>query len=446
MSVIILLMFIFADSDKSLFAQTTPNKPEVGKPCPDFVLEEVTHYSKSKVTLKDFKGQWLILDFWFTGCTSCISSFPKINQLQREFKDQIKFVLVGKNDKKFNGDIEQLFEKLRLKQQLNLISAYDSLLHGNWEITKMPHMIVIDPEGIVRHITGGRDMTNEKLKDMIAGKPVTFYPKNRISIDFNPWENSTGGQILYRSVLTRWNGEKQESGYPLNDFVNFNLNRLKKGWTVSMVPLYALYNYAYFGRWTWTWRDPEYYGKYYHRPLLQMKDTTKFAFDYRTMSSAEANLFNYSLFLPYPEITEEILMEEIRKNLASVFGYKVEVKSMPMPVYYLMAQPSAKSKLVTKGGEPDNGVGDDQKGYRSFATGFTLKNQPMDRLLRLITWYLADKTIDPFIDKTGITGNIDITIDADLTDWENINNALKRNGLELVRDKLEMNVILISDI
>ena len=438
-------MFIFAGSNQSLFSQTTPNKPEVGKPCPDFVLETVTHYSKRKVTLKDFKGQWLILDFWFTGCSSCITSFPKIHELQAEFKDQIQFLLVGKNDKKFNGDIEELFEKLRKKQNLNIASAYDSLLHSKWGIRSMPYMIVIDPEGTVKHITGGRDMTSEKLSDMLAGKSVNFYPRNREAVIFDPSNYTTTGEIFYRSILTRWNGEKQSSGYPLKDFAKASGDQLQQGWTVSMVPLFALYNFAYFGLWTWTWRDPEYYGKYYHKPLLHMKDTTTFSFDYRTMSSVEANLFNYNLVLPHQIVTEEILMDEIRKNLSSVFGYKVEVKSMPMPVYYLVAHPSARKKLITKGGEPDNGVGDDQKGYKSFATGFTLKNQPIDRLLRLITWYLADKTMDPFLDKTGITANIDITIDADLTSWEDINRALKRNGLELVKEKLEMKVIIIMD-
>lgn len=442
--IILLVMFIVAGSVQSLSAQITPNKPEVGKPCPDFVLEKVTHYSKNNVTLKDFKGQWLILDFWFTGCTSCISSFPKINQLQKEFKGQIKFVLVGKNDKKFNGDIEQLFEKLRLKQQLNLTSAYDSMLHGNWGITKMPHMIVIDPEGIVRHITGGRDMTNEKLKDMLAGKPVTFYPKNMIS-DFSPWENGARGQILYRSVLTRWHGEKQESGYPLNDFVNFNFDRIKEGWTVSMVPLYALYNYAYIGRWSWTWRDPEYYGKYYHKPLLQVQDSTLFMFDYKTMSSIESNLFNYSLILPSENITADILMSEIQKNLKSAFGYKVEMKSIPMPVYYLVASPSARTKLITKGSEPDNGVGNEQKGYRSIAAGFTLRNQPVERLLRLITWYVADKANGPFFDKTEIVENIDISIEGDITNWDGINEALNKHGLRLVKERMEMRVIVITD-
>jgi hypothetical protein len=38
--------------------------PEVGKPCPDFTLNNVAYYSKKKVSLNDFKGKWLILDFW----------------------------------------------------------------------------------------------------------------------------------------------------------------------------------------------------------------------------------------------------------------------------------------------------------------------------------------------------------------------------------------------
>jgi hypothetical protein len=53
--------------------------PEVGKPCPDFTLHNIEYYSKKEASVKDFRGKWLILDFWNKGCGACIASFPKIN-------------------------------------------------------------------------------------------------------------------------------------------------------------------------------------------------------------------------------------------------------------------------------------------------------------------------------------------------------------------------------
>src|SRR5438309_1226849 len=87
------------------------NYPEIGKPCPDFTLNEIYNYPKSKASLQDFKGKWLILDFWSRGCTACIQSFPKLNELTKEFKDKVQIVLVGVDDKL----IRKMYEKFRQK-------------------------------------------------------------------------------------------------------------------------------------------------------------------------------------------------------------------------------------------------------------------------------------------------------------------------------------------
>src|SRR5687768_11904824 len=106
------------------FAQTGPPQPygpqpEIGKPLPDFKLENVTHYKKKKASLNDFKGKWLFLDFWFTGCSACIKSLPKVNAIQNELKDQLTWVMIGENDRKHNKGIEVLYERHAQKQKLS---------------------------------------------------------------------------------------------------------------------------------------------------------------------------------------------------------------------------------------------------------------------------------------------------------------------------------------
>ncbi|MBA4053753.1 MAG: hypothetical protein C0490_03490, partial [Marivirga sp.] len=131
------------------FGQQMPEnaKPQIGKPLPHFELNHVTHSKKTKVASEEFQGKWLFLDFWFPACIACIKSFPKINALQAKFKDQIQFILVGLNYERYQG-IESIYEKLRAKQDLDLVAAYDTTLAVRWEIYSMPHIIVVDPSGI----------------------------------------------------------------------------------------------------------------------------------------------------------------------------------------------------------------------------------------------------------------------------------------------------------
>jgi thiol-disulfide isomerase/thioredoxin len=427
-------------------------KPEVGYACPDFGLTRVTHYSKKQVSLADFRGKWLFLDFWFTGCTSCINSLPKISQLQEQFQDKIQFLLIGINDRKNNSNIELLFEKLAKKQQLNIASAYDSILAAQWEIYTMPHIVIIDPQGIVKHITNGRDMNYAKIKDLVEGKTVSFQAKDIIRSDFGADDHTLSKRsgdetLIYRSVLTRWNGEKQNSGYPIDAFVlNYpqNLDILRQGWSVAMIPLYGLYNYAYLGRWIWTSNNPDYYGNVYHKPILQMQDSSLFIYDYQF--ELGKGTYNYNLTLPPEKVTKEYLMQEIQTNLKSAFGYEVSIEMRLMPVWNLVVSAGHEKKLITKGGHPDNGVIDSKTGNRkSIAAGFRIQNQSVPFFLSLLTHIIGEKDLTPFLDKTGINSNIDIEIEADLTSFEDIRKSLHRYGLDLVKGVKEMKIIIIRD-
>lgn len=51
----------------------------------------------------------------------------------------------------------------------------------------------------------------------------------------------------------------------------------------------------------------------------------------------------------------------------------------------------------------------------------------------------------PFIDKTGIEGNIDFELDAVFTDMKDVKRGLQKIGLDLVPGVKEMKVVVIRD-
>ncbi|MEI9809773.1 MAG: TlpA disulfide reductase family protein [Bacteroidota bacterium] len=197
------------------FSQTS-QIPEVGKAMPNFVLNNITHYKTTKAALEDFKGKWLFLDFWFQGCAACIQSFPSVNAHYKKFKDSLNWVLVGLNDQKNNKGTQAFYEKLRAKRNLEMPAAYDSVLSEKWNIYSMPHIVIVNPKGIVHSITSGRDMTSEKIEKLLRGENVTFYPKDIDRPDFKPDDsvsvaNATSDKMLYRSVLSAWEGRNATS-------------------------------------------------------------------------------------------------------------------------------------------------------------------------------------------------------------------------------------------
>jgi thiol-disulfide isomerase/thioredoxin len=436
------LLARFAQAQQFSLLETP--KPEVGKPCPEFALTHVTHYAKNNVTLNDFKGKWLFLDFWFTGCTTCIYSFPKINALQKHFSEEIQFLLVGQNHRKYYKNVEQVFEKLSVSKGLDIACAYDSTLAQSWGIRSMPHIVIIDPQGIVRYITDGSDMTIERIQDLLDGKTVNFYSKDvKVGPEFNSRIINGDGNsvqrnsILSNSILTKWGGEKPEAGLDVEQYTSYPPN-WERGFRVVGVSLEWLYTLAYFGKNSGMlkfWGNPL-YGLVYPFPVLDLQNTDKFHADF----SSGTGLYNYCITVPSEQITNENFMQFMQQDLKRVFGYSAVIEEREMPVWELIAKPGAQLKLKTKGG---------LKYYTSsegsVAAGFTVRNVPMKGFFTNLCYYLSEKEKHPFIDSTGISDNIDFTIDADMTNFDHVRKELQKNGLDFILSKKKMKVLVIRD-
>ena len=125
--------------------------PEVGKPMPNELIHNIHYFKKKQASIEDFKGKWLILDFWNTGCTACVASFPHVNEEMKEFKDKISFMLIGRQD--IENKIPAMYERFRQKERLEMPCAYDSIICKRFNIWAGPTIIIIDPKGIVRGYT-----------------------------------------------------------------------------------------------------------------------------------------------------------------------------------------------------------------------------------------------------------------------------------------------------
>lgn len=420
-------------------------RPSIGEPCPDFKLDHVTHYSKKQVTLNDFKGKWLLLDFWFLGCTTCLKSFPKINDLQEEFAGSVQFLMVGKNDKKNNRNIEEVFEKLRKSRKLNIASAYDSVLGRRWGVHSMPHIVIIDPQGIVRHITDGRDLTRDKIQRLLDAKPVSFYVKDAARPEFDANSaadldmKSSGDNLLYQSILTKWNGEQQYGGNSIDDFVHWSDDAKRNGFKFATVQLAWLYNVAYFGQYYVKLFGDPLYGKVCQLPILEVSDSSLFEYDFGEQSNLGKGLYNYSLTVPVNRVTKQNIMKYMQEDLERVFAYRASIEERDMPVWKLIIKPDAEIK--SKGGSVYNSAG----AGKSIAAGFVLKNVPMKTFMGYLVYYLNETEKYPFLDATGISGNVDITIDADMTNFQDIKKALNKQGMDLILSTSKMQVLIIRD-
>ncbi|MBS1682215.1 MAG: redoxin domain-containing protein [Bacteroidetes bacterium] len=414
---------------------------EVDKPLPDFTLYNITHFNTSSASLKDFRGKWLILDFWFTGCAACVHSFPKVNAIHKEFEKDLNWIMIGLLDNEYK-DTPKLYEKICEKKKLEMPVAYDSALFSRWNIGSMPYIVMVDPQGIVRFITNGGDLTPEKIKDLLQGKKVNFYPKEKDRPTFGPSasleekSNVPSGHVLYRSVLKKWSGERP-GVIDVVSWVKWPKKYFVEGYNLSMVPLYGLYNYAYLGQSDWDASDSLMNGKFYTKPLLEICDTSLFQYDFNV--EVGKGTYNYSLTIPPDEVSLSMIMALMQRDLKTVFKYVVSVETRTMPVWKLIAKPGAANKLKTKGEKKFFTPGTN-------VTGYKIVNWPRQYLIGSLSFYLKERYRgDVFVDETGVSGNIDFTFEADMTDIQDIRKNLQKQGLDLVRGEKELKVIVIRD-
>ncbi len=62
---------------------------------PDFT---VLDWEGKEVSLKDFRGKPVILNFWATWCGPCKNEMPDFNELYQEYGEEIHFVMVNMTD------------------------------------------------------------------------------------------------------------------------------------------------------------------------------------------------------------------------------------------------------------------------------------------------------------------------------------------------------------
>ena len=107
----------------------------------DFTLQDL---EGKPISLSDYKGKVVFIDFWATWCPPCRISIPYVEKLYEQYKDNEDFVVLGINLEESKEDITKFMKKQKMNYPV-LLS--DKKVISNYKIASIPRFFLIDRNG-----------------------------------------------------------------------------------------------------------------------------------------------------------------------------------------------------------------------------------------------------------------------------------------------------------
>lgn len=124
----------------------------------DFILPDL---EGKKVSLRDYRGKLVFLNFWATWCPACREEMPSMERLWRAFKDKDFVLLAISSDRQGAKVVGPFMEKFRLTFPALLDS--DGKVSARYGVRAIPTTYLVDREGkVIGRAVGARDWESEE--------------------------------------------------------------------------------------------------------------------------------------------------------------------------------------------------------------------------------------------------------------------------------------------
>jgi peroxiredoxin len=118
---------------------------QVGDPAPDFKLKTL---AGQELTLADFRGKYLLMDFWATWCAPCVAEMPNLQQVHDAFAHDPRFALLGVSVDERPSNAAATVKAMKLSW-LQAFAGPESSVATAYGATAIPATILIGPDGKV---------------------------------------------------------------------------------------------------------------------------------------------------------------------------------------------------------------------------------------------------------------------------------------------------------
>lgn len=407
-------------------AQTLKIGSPLGVDLNAMIVNSDLHKSKG-----DAKYKLTILDFWSHFCSSCLKSMPKINQLQEQFGNSIQIIFVNKetdiqNKKMFTA-------KPWLTQPKTKMIAGDSLLHQLFDVKGMPHIVWLDSNLTVQHITEGQDLNESNILKFIESDSLEMNVKVKTAYIPSLFDERYRKDLIAYSYLAKAQYEKR---------IGSNKEKVHLATDVSWsnISVEVLFKDAY----------EHIYKRNFNRPWEFSIIGENIGRYFQKSNKGGQYRYDYDLRVPKEKGNKKFQL--MIEDLERYFPIKSIVDTVIMPSYVLLRS-SDKDLLKTKGGSEEFSF----RGLPRFPSirevefgeHRILKNKPYQFFSNAIKGLVEIGMETPFVDLVQYQGNVDVVFDAltfDFFTFEGLQEELNKYGLKLEIRNMPIERLVLKEV
>ena len=404
---------------------------KIGDKFPDLKLSDVFNYKSNELRFSDFKNKLIILDFWGTGCVSCLKSFPKLDSLQKQFNDQIQIILVNKESKQFTKNFFETRKQIKLPS-LPFVTS-DTMLRALFPNEIIPFYIWIDKSGVIKYFSSNLYVSGDNIKKVLEKKIIDVSrseKKEKIETVFDDqWKDNVK---FYSYIFPCQKNLELISGKKTDSIVRISYN---------CMPIVKLYQMAFNGQ-----EGSDLFLRP-GRTILEIIDSSKYVVPRKNTDQYyhwyENHAYSYQLQIPASKKNK--LFQIILDDFNRYFDLKPAIETRIVKCFTLI-RTSQEDKLKTKGGKPGSNFSRSYERTVQFDSVRYMLNKPFRLFAAALTNMGEHTFLQPFVDKTGYEGNIDIEINGrilDKFDLKELRTELNKYDIDLVETECEIKVLVL---
>ncbi len=136
-----LALALFISNPASLGAQDSDSSPSLA---PLFTLNDI---NGNQVSLEDYRGKVVMINFWATWCPPCVEEMPTMQALKQSLSDQ-PFEILAINMGETESAIKFFIEQLGIDFNFPLLMDTDIKVANQYQVSGLPATLLVDKQGV----------------------------------------------------------------------------------------------------------------------------------------------------------------------------------------------------------------------------------------------------------------------------------------------------------